>query len=257
MGIAEMLKESLDSLSAKPLYAQLAAQIQDMIQSGKLKPGELLPSEPELCESVGISRSTVRQAFSHLEEAGFVVRRRGKGTYVSIPKVLRPLSRLCSFTRQMAELGITSTSKVLELQVLTGDDESVPFGLTGEVYKIVRMRQTDGRPFMVDTAFVPVYLAPGLTKEALENRSLYDVIEQMTDYIPHYAHESYEVVKLSREEAVLLDADEKAAFLVKRVTRMKTGELFEIASMLIRGDRCRLKAELEPDAVVFSRQLQQ
>ena len=256
MRIEAILKESLNSLSAKPLYAQLAAQLESLIRSGQLKAGELLPSEPELCEALSISRSTVRQAFAHLEEEGFVVRRRGKGTFVSAPKVQRPLSRLCSFTRQMAELGIESTSEILEFEKVCADDEGVPFGLSGEAYKIVRLRLTDGRPFMIDTVYFPVYLAPALTKEALEGRSLYDLIEEMTGFVPYRAHESYETVKLSREETRLLDTDSNAAFLVKRLTKMKTGALFEAASMLIRGDRCRLEATLERDAVAFSRQLQ-
>lgn len=256
MGIEAILKESLDSLSAKPLYAQLAAQLESLIRSGELKAGELLPSEPELCETLGISRSTVRQAFSSLEEEGYVVRRRGKGTYVNTPKVQRPLSRLCSFTRQMAELGIESASKVLEFERVGADDEGAPFDLSGEAFKIVRLRLTDGRPFMIDTVYFPVYLAPTLTKEALDNRSLYDVVEEMTGYAPYHAHESYEVVKLSRDEARLLDTESRAAFLVKRLTKMKSGALFESASMLIRGDRCRLEAALERDAVAFSRQLQ-
>ncbi len=256
MGIESILKESLDSLSAKPLYAQLAAQLESLIRSGQLKAGELLPSEPELCETLSISRSTVRQAFAQLEEEGFVVRRRGKGTYVSAPKVQRPLSRLCSFTRQMAELGMESTSKVLEFENINADDEGIPFGLSGEVFKVVRLRLTDGRPFMIDTVYFPVYLAPELTKEALEGRSLYDVIEETTGYMPYRAHESYEAVKLSQDEARLMETDVRAAFLVKRLTKMKTGALFEAASMLIRGDRCRLEAALERDAVAFSRQLQ-
>ena len=256
MSVEALLKGSLDSLNAKPLYVQLAAQIESLIRSGAIKEGELLPSEPELCEKLGISRSTVRQSFAYLEAEGYVVRRQGKGTYLSSPKVLRPLSRLCSFTRQMAELGIESASAVLEFEQTGGDDEGVPFGLSGDVYKIVRLRLTDGKPFMIDTVYVPVYLAPSLTREGISDRSLYDVIEDMTGYAPHRANESYEVVRLSRDEAKLLDTDNMAAFLVRRVTKMKSGALFEVASMLIRGDRCRLEAALEPNAVAFSRQLQ-
>ena len=256
MGIEALLEGSFDSLSAKPLYAQLASRIESLIRAGTIKEGELLPSEPELCEKLGISRSTVRQSFACLEAQGYVVRRRGKGTYVSSPKVLRPLSRLCSFTRQMAELGIDSASAVLEFEQIRGDDEGVPFGLSGDVYKIVRLRMTDNRPFMIDTVYVPVYLAPGLTRENIAGRSLYDVIQETTGYAPHRAHESYEVARLSRDEAKLLDTNNMAAFLVRRVTKMKSGALFEVATMLIRGDRCRLEAALEPDAVAFSRQPQ-
>jgi GntR family transcriptional regulator len=256
MGIEALLKDSLDSMSSKPLYAQLATQIENLIQTGGLKAGELLPSEPELCEKLGISRSTVRLALAHLEEEGFVVRRRGKGTYVNSPKLLRTLSRLYSFTQQMADLGVQSTSKILNISLLDEDDGQLPPGFNGKTYKIVRLRLADGQPFMIDTAFVPQYIAPSLTKEALEGRSLYDVIEQMTGHTPYRARETYETVKLTREEARLLETESRAAFLVKRVSKMKSGALFETASMLIRGDRCRLMATLQSDAVAFTRQLQ-
>ena len=78
----------------------------------------------------------------------------------------------------------------------------------------------------------------------------------MTGHTPYRAHETYEAVKLTREEAQLLETESRAAFLVKRVSKMKTGALFETASMLIRGDRCRLTATLQSDAVAFTRQLQ-
>jgi GntR family transcriptional regulator len=256
MGIEGKLKDGLDNLSAKPLYAQLAAKIASLIRSGDLTAGELLPSEPELCDALGISRSTVRLALAHLEEEGLLVRRRGKGTYVSGPKLLHQLSRLCSFTQQMAELGIQSTSKVLDFTVLDGGNEEVPPGFNGKTFKIVRLRLTDGRPFMTDTAFIPVHIAPALTGEALEGRSLYDVVQEMTGIVPCRAHETYEAVKLTSEEAQLLEAASRAAFLVKRVSKMKSGAMFETAFMLIRGDRCRLAATLERDAVAFSRQLQ-
>ena len=256
MRIGNKLKGTLDNLSAKPLYAQLASQIESLVRSGELKSGELLPSEPELCETLGISRSTVRLAFSRLEEDGLLVRRRGKGTYVSSPKVLRSLARLCSFTQQMAELGIQSTSKVLEFSSIEADDEELPAGFAGKTFKIVRLRLTDGRPFMTDTAFIPAQIAPTLTREVLEDRSLYDVVEEMTGFTPYRAHETYEAVKLTREEAQLLEAETCAAFLVKRISKIKSGGMFEMASMLIRGDRCRLMATLERDAVAFSRQLQ-
>ena len=78
-------KLSLDS--DVPLYNQLVAIIKRHISAGILVPGDLLPSESELCKALSISRSTVRQAIGALESEGLVVRRQGKGTFVAEPKV--------------------------------------------------------------------------------------------------------------------------------------------------------------------------
>lgn len=256
MSIEELLSSRLNSFRREPLYIQLAAQIKGLIQSGELAVGDLLPSEPELCEKLGISRSTVRQSLSNLESEGYVIRRRGKGTYVSKPKVKRRVSRLCSFSNQMKEQGIASTSRVLSFGVLSSEDVPDLHGVSGDVYKIVRLRETDGQPFMIDTVYVPVKLAPSIKKADLADRSLYDIIEEKTGNAPQHALETYEVVKLGKNEAKLLQTENKAAFLVKRTSRLLSGELFELATMLIRGDRCRLEASLESDTVAFSRTIQ-
>lgn len=53
-----------------------------LIRSGELKPGARLPSEPQLIELTGVSRSSVREAIRSLETMGLLEIRRGKGTYV-------------------------------------------------------------------------------------------------------------------------------------------------------------------------------
>ena len=72
-----------------PLYYQLESLIRRCISSGLLKPGDMLPSEMELCQNFSISRSTVRQAIGRLEEEGLVQRHQGKGSFVAEPKLHR------------------------------------------------------------------------------------------------------------------------------------------------------------------------
>jgi len=253
-GIETRLREKLDALAAVPLYAQLFGGIKEMIRTGELAAGDLLPSEPLLCDTLKISRSTVRQAFALLEADGYIVRRRGKGTFVSKPKLRRRLSRLCSFSKQMSELGMQSQSTVLSFDVVKGDDEDGLQGMPGEIYRIERLRETESAPFMIDTVYVPAGNAPALTAEALTG-SLYDIIEQRSGKTPQSAVETYEVVRLSKAQMKMLQMDSETAFLVTRTSKTAAGELFEVAKMLIRGDRCRLEATLESGAVAFARTL--
>lgn len=73
----------LDKNSKKPMYLQLKEHMIHRIQSGELETGSILPTEYELCSEFGISRYPVRQAMDELAQAGYIIRVRGRGTFVS------------------------------------------------------------------------------------------------------------------------------------------------------------------------------
>ena len=120
---SSVLKNDLDMASDKPLYEQLISFIKSDIDDGLLNVGDLLPSENEFCERYDISRPTVRQALSALEEQGLVVRMRGKGSFVTRPKVKRSLKTLYSFSDEVAAMGLKSKSRVIAYEVISPGDE--------------------------------------------------------------------------------------------------------------------------------------
>lgn len=73
--------------SPLPIYYQLEQGIKEMIEKGQLQPGEMIPSEREWAEMYEISRMTVRQAINNLVNDGYLVRKRGKGTFVATKKL--------------------------------------------------------------------------------------------------------------------------------------------------------------------------
>lgn len=66
------------------LHEQVFDSIKDMIRSGELEQGELLPSENKLAQQLGVSRVTVRWALKQLSEAGIIQTRKGKGSIVAV-----------------------------------------------------------------------------------------------------------------------------------------------------------------------------
>lgn len=76
------LATSPDDGSSGPKYEQLRRQIVDQITSGRLRPGDALPTERWWAEQHKLARSTVRQALSSLERDGLIRRLQGKGTFV-------------------------------------------------------------------------------------------------------------------------------------------------------------------------------
>lgn len=73
---------NLKTVQKIKLYQQIATQIQELIEQGKLKHGDQLPPERELAEIFQVSRHSVREAFRSLEEKNILRSRMGSGTYV-------------------------------------------------------------------------------------------------------------------------------------------------------------------------------
>jgi multiple sugar transport system substrate-binding protein len=74
--------EQIERESRTPLYRQVASILRERIERGLFKPGERIPTEYELCDHFGVSRTSVRQALSDLVHEGLLLRRQGSGTYV-------------------------------------------------------------------------------------------------------------------------------------------------------------------------------
>jgi len=70
-------------VSKLPLYQRLVKQIQEMIFRGELELGDRLPSEAELCEQFGVSRTVVREATKSLVDRGLLSAEPGRGTFVT------------------------------------------------------------------------------------------------------------------------------------------------------------------------------
>src|SRR5215218_8626793 len=79
--------------------------------------GEAIPSERQLSVDLGVSRLTVRAALDELVREGYLVRRRGSGTFVREPKIAQELT-MTSFSEEMRRRGMTPGSRTLGLEVV-------------------------------------------------------------------------------------------------------------------------------------------
>ncbi|MCC6790962.1 MAG: FadR family transcriptional regulator [Thermomicrobiales bacterium] len=83
--------ELFSSVRRAHLWSSAVDQIRDLIESGRLPAGSRLPGERELCQQLGISRVSLREAIRVLESHGFVEVRPGRGTYARLPEPDRSL----------------------------------------------------------------------------------------------------------------------------------------------------------------------
>jgi GntR family transcriptional regulator len=244
-----------------PLYSQLILLLKRQIHSGILKPGDLIPSENQLCAEYRVSRSTVRQALNQLTEEGLLLRRRGKGTFVASEKLNRNINHLYSFSEDMLASGRNPRSVILEKAVmLPGAAIADALGLpeNGEVFKLTRLRLADEEPLLLETTYLPLQLCPTIFNEDLGVHSLYALLRSRYHLNLYRAVETYEAVKLTKEAAQLLRCKAQApAFNIHRLAYLDSGIAFEYTSSVARSDKCRFRVELfsNKDKVNFSRQL--
>lgn len=84
------MKTHINKKDAGPLYVKIFRLLKNQIEEGKLKNGEILPSEYQLADDFGVSRVTIRQAFLKLQQQKYIKRKRSYGTEVTFsPEIKR------------------------------------------------------------------------------------------------------------------------------------------------------------------------
>jgi GntR family transcriptional regulator len=214
----------------------------DRIRAEGLTPGAKLGGERDLARTLGVSRTTVRQALAALERAG-VVRRipgRGGGTFLGHQKVDRDLSRIVGVPALLRAQGMTAGTRVISTALVRADEPATAaLALTGDAYvlDVVRIRLADGIPFSLERARLPAHRFPGLLELPLGG-SLYELIEAHYGIRPAEAVEHIEVVAATPDESAILDVALAAPLLsITRTTYAADGEPFEYSHDLFRADR--------------------
>jgi GntR family transcriptional regulator len=242
----------LETAHEAPLHAQLAAAVRGQIREGRLPVGAELPSELELAAALGISRHTVRHALGVLENEGWVRRQRGAKTVVAgghaDERVIeRRLGSFYAFAWEIEARGERHRSKILARDKLVADARLVHLlavGLGTPMERIERLRSADGVPLTLEVSILPAALSGSLEDAALEQQSIYDLLEQRHGITVVRASESLRPVVLDRRAADLLGvATGSPAFSVERVSWSQQGPV-EWEHSLIRGDRYLYSVEL-------------
>jgi GntR family transcriptional regulator len=229
-----------------PLYLQVKRLVRHAVDAGALKVGDVLPSERVIAGMLKISRVTIRNAFSELVQEGLLVQKRGSGTYVNGPasRIEQPLSRLTSFTQDMALRGVKTEAEWLERSLgFATPEEAMKLSLSPgqQVSRVHRLRRADGVPLAIEHAVLPAKFLPD--PEAVTG-SLYTLLE-VKGFKPVRALQHLHAVALGKQEAHLLDVEGGSPALhVERISYLADGRIVEWVMSLYRGDLYDFVAEL-------------
>src|SRR5947199_23134 len=169
--VAPFLSIRLDKDSPNPIYLQIAEGIGELLKSGALPAGYVLPPERALCERFGISRMTLRQAMGLLDREGLIESRRGRGTVVTPARLRKQQQELKSFSEEIRDRGGRPESRLISLErKLPGESvrDFFELGDQQKVYEIHRLRLKDGEPLALEFVRIPERLCPGLERFDIE-----------------------------------------------------------------------------------------
>jgi GntR family transcriptional regulator len=232
-----------------PYYIQLMDILKEMVQSGTWVPGDQIPGEQDLCELYEVSRTVVRQALRELELEGVIIRRKGKGTFISQPKISEGLvQKLTGFYQDMVERGLKPVTKVLHQNVTPANEKVARFlniKPGEEVIDILRLRFIYEEPIQMVTTYIPFELCPALASVDLTNRSLYEFLEQECGVFIAKGIRYIEAVLANENESSLLGIERGAPLLMlDSISFSESGQPIEYYHALHRGDRSRFEVEL-------------
>jgi GntR family transcriptional regulator len=207
----------------QPVWLDIRKYIQDLIASPGLRPGDRVPSERALAETLAANRMTVRKALDSLVAMGALERNSRSGTRIPLPRVTRPVdvhtslgiarivragggtpgNRLLLFSRAQAE------GRIADRLGLSEGDPVVVFR---------RLWTVNETPFCIETSHLPAARVPGLAAEDLaEGKSFYGLLGERYGITTTGAERTIGIGSCTETEAPLLGLKPGAAILLLRL----------------------------------------
>jgi DNA-binding GntR family transcriptional regulator len=167
--------------TSMPRYRQLYEILRKQIIDGTFKPGDLLPSENDLCARFAITRPTVRHALDSLLNDGMIRKHQGKGSIVyGLPNGIGILS-ISGTTSALGKHNLKT--RILSKPVVTSWPDDFMFPLTDEfrnsgcIY-LERLRLVNDTPVFYDLNYLPNINLPRFCNRRFEDQSLFDILRK-------------------------------------------------------------------------------
>lgn len=247
----------LERHGLRTVHAQLQEKLRQFVVSAQ--PGQQIPTEQELTEMFGVSRSTVRRALQAFIDDGTLVRRQGKGTFISATRLVQPLDHLRPFISMFTAAGKYPEGTVLDYRWIA-DPALVPTPARDEGHLLVRrLYRLNGVPQAIADIFVPASLGRRISREDIEEHPIYEVLQSHLGVSLHHADIVIAARGAGMEEAGPLECPVGSPLLLmQRTTYDNHGEVVESALYYLPASMFELRLtvqaqEMESQAYSFSR----
>jgi GntR family transcriptional regulator len=214
---------------SSPLYGQVRELILSRINQGTWSAGEALPNELQLSNEFGVSIGTVRRAILGLEDAGIVVRKQGRGTYLAGQGRQALSEKFCPIRNADGTRPIlTYRLEHIGQRPATMDESSTLRCATGsQVFQIEQTIMVDAVIVGCENAILPALRFPKLETQLLFGQDLYPIYGDY-GFLVTQATDSLLTVAATSEYAQRLAVSVGGALLrVNRTTRTLDGQYIE------------------------------
>ncbi len=244
---------SVNHGSLRPLYMQVKEALEEWITNGlhdgSLCPGDRLPSENELSEKLKISPITVKRALDDLRRQGLIHRIQGRGSFVAGQhKIVLPLTKLFSLTSLTLQQGMIPARHTLSIAEQVASPRlanRLKIAEKDSVIKLVRVRLIDGKPFAVETTYLPSPLFPDFLAVFTDQIPLYDLLAKHYDHEVVRAEDIIEPVLIRSNEARIFEIPVGSlAFLFQRLAYDAQDRPLESTKSVFRGDLVNFSIEM-------------
>jgi GntR family transcriptional regulator len=166
-----------------PVYYQIKQVIKGWIVDKQFGPGEKIPSENELAERFKVSRLTVRQAIGQLSQEGFLLTKRGEGTFVTRDERLinSYSSELIGFMEDLFYQVTRARAKFVEVRQIEAPKpirEKLELEDPADVVQIKRVRFLEEKPLTFSVNHLPLEIGTKIREGDLYKKPLLQVLEQ-------------------------------------------------------------------------------
>jgi GntR family transcriptional regulator/GntR family frlABCD operon transcriptional regulator len=168
--------------SSIPHYRRLYEVLRKQIMDGFYKPGDLLPSENDLCRQFGITRPTVRHALDTMMNEGMIHKHKGKGSIVKGPPNGIGILSISGTTSALGKHNLRT--RILSKPALVPWPREFIFPLTEEFRNsgcifIERLRLVNDIPVFYDLNYLPNVNLPRFCNRRFEDQSLFDLLRKV------------------------------------------------------------------------------
>lgn len=240
----------IERQSPVPLYYQLKQLLAERIATGEWSAGDMMPTEEQLQEQYGLSRTTVRQALKELELEGLISRFRGRGTFVSQPKISHSADPRFNLTAYLTEQGIRPGWRVLSagwVQASSKIAERLSLENGVKLFQLRRLRLANDEPIGYHVAHVVPSLGELINESDLEQGGSLDYLRATGQLDHSLANRTIEAILASEELATHLNFQKGGPILmIRRRVFNATGTPVEDMRAMYRGDRFQYRVRQRP-----------
>jgi GntR family transcriptional regulator len=238
---------AVDRAAPRPVYDQVNELFRTWVADAS--PGTQLPTEHQLTEHLGVSRTTVRKALDSLVKEGLLVRRQGKGTFTAPRRLVHSLNRILPIESMFQESGLEVEHEVLTYEWVP-DRQELPEDLRAEKggLRIVRKYTSPAGVRALAVVHLPASIGKEVTRSDVETSTVYTVLKSRLGIEPKHAVISIRMTPLPDDLAGVDSGLPAVSILLERTTYGPDQQVLEHTHLYMDPEAFEFRLSVDPES---------